>query len=592
MKMRILIAGLCIWALSGCEKLLSPDPENFKSIEQMYTDASYAQGFLVNAYRSIPGSYDNSEYATDDAVTNQRSNGYLQMATGTWTAANNPVNLWQNNYGAIQYINLFLENVDKVKWAEDEAAAQLFNRRMKGEAYGLRALFLYYLLRNHGGVTADGKLLGVPIITEFQTKDSDFNQSRATFEDCVAQINDDLDRAEEHLPYEYNNISSPAQIPERFSSITNNVETYNRVMGEYSRLLFNGLIAQSFRARTALLAASPAFLGSSNPNFWADAANTSAEIIKYKGGPNALPANGFTYYTNAAEIDALSGGINPPEIIWRENISSINTTQEAQNFPPSLFGTGFMNPTQNLVEAFPMANGYPINDNSNSGYNPNNPFAGRDPRLATYIIYNGSTAGVSNSVIYTGSTAGRENGDGINIRETSTRTGYYMKKRLRMDVNVDPASTTGKAHYNPRIRYTEIYLLYAEAANEAWGPTGDGGNGFSAYDVIKAIRRRAGVGTSNGDQYLEECKNDPVKMRELIRNERRLELCFEGFRFWDLRRWKLDLNETARGIDVNGSSYTPVQVESRTFQDFMNYGPIPYSEILKFSNLQQNKGWN
>src|SRR5690606_23827231 len=109
-----------------------------------YTDASYAQGFLVNAYRSIPGSYDNSEYATDDAVTNQRSNGYLQMATRTWTAANNPVNIWQSAYRAILYLNLFLENVDKVKWAEDEEAAQLFSRRMKGEAYGLRALFLYY----------------------------------------------------------------------------------------------------------------------------------------------------------------------------------------------------------------------------------------------------------------------------------------------------------------------------------------------------------------------------------------------------------------------------------------------------------------
>src|SRR5690606_11800493 len=523
MKMRILIAGLFIWTLSGCEKLLSPDPENFKSIEQMYTDASYAQGFLVNAYRSIPGSYDNSEYATDDAVTNQRSNGYLQMATGSWTAANNPVHIWQSAYGAILSLNLFSENVDKVKWAEDEEAAQLLNRRVKGEACGLRALFLYYSVRNHAGFTADGKLLGVPIFTDFQTKDSDFNQTRATFVDCIAQINSDLDKAEENLPYEYNNISSSAQIPERFRTITSNVETYNRVMGEYSRQLFNGLITQYFRARTALLTASPAFQDGSGSTTWADAANASAEIIKYKGGPDALPANGFTYYANAAEIDALSGGINPPEIIWRENISSINTTQEAQNFPPSLFGTGFMNPTQNLVEAFPMANGYPITDNDNSNYNPDNPFVGRDPRLAAYIIYNGSTAGVSNSIIYTGSTTGRDNGDGINIRETSTRTGYYMKKRLRMDVNVNPASTTGKAHYNPRIRYTEMYLIYAEAANEAWGPTGDGGNGFSAYDIIKAIRKRAGVGMDNGDQYLEECKNDPVSMRELIRNERRLE---------------------------------------------------------------------
>ena len=93
-----------------------------------------------------------------------------------------------------------------------------------------------------------------------------------------------------------------------------------------------------------------------------------------------------------------------------------------------------------------------------------------------------------------------------------------------------------------------MYLAYAEAANEAWGPTEDNGHGYSAYDVIKAIRKRAGVG-GESDPYLENvCKGSKDKMRELIRNERRLELCFEGFRFWDLRRWKEDLNETVWAV--------------------------------------------
>ena len=589
MKIKLLIIGVIVLVSSGCKKLLTPDEENLKSIDQMYTDESYAQGFLINAYRSIPSYYDNSEYATDDAVTNQKDNSYLKIATGSWTASTNPFNVWQSAYGAIQYLNLFLENADKVEWAKDEAVAKLFNMRMKGEAYGLRALFMYYLLRNHAGVSADGELLGVPIITQYQTVNSDFNQPRASFADCVAQIYSDLDKAEENLPYEYNNVGSSAAIPERFRAITQSVETYNRVMGQYSRQLFNGLIAQSFRARTALLAASPAYQHSNNKATWADAANFAAEIINYKGGVSALSPTGITYYANPSEIDALSAGINPGEIIWRENISTNNTTQEAQNFPPSLFGTGYMNPTDNLVKAFPMANGFPIND-GNSNYNPSDPFAGRDPRLAKYIIYNGSAEGVSNTPIYTSSSSNTD--DGIRVKETSTRTGYYMKKRLRMDVRVNPSSTTGKTHYTPRIRYTEMYLIYAEAANEAWGPTGSGSNGYSAYDVIKAIRTRAGVGTSNGDPYLEECKTDQGKMRELIRNERRLELCFESFRFWDLRRWKANLNETATGMDIIGNAYTPINVENRSFQDYMYYGPIPYSEILKYSNLKQNRGWN
>ena len=166
-----------------------------------------------------------------------------------------------------------------------------------------------------------------------------------------------------------------------------------------------------------------------------------------------------------------------------------------------------------------------------------------------------------------------------------------MKKRLRMDVNCDPSSTTSKTHYTPRIRYTEMFLSYAEAANEAWGPTGQGNHAYSAYDVIKAIRNRASVGVGNGDPYLEECKAGKEKMRSLIRNERRLELCFESFRFWDLRRWKAVLNETARGMDADNNGYSDFDVENRSYADYMYYGPVPYSEILKYNNLIQNKGW-
>ena len=293
----------------------------------------------------------------------------------------------------------------------------------------------------------------------------------------------------------------------------------------------------------------------------------------------------------AFHLSLVKDGANPKEILWRENISSGDTDQEGKHYPPSLFGSGNMNPSQNLVDAFPMANGYPIDDVANGGYSKTKPYDKRDPRLAKYIIYNGSLAGSGNKVIYTGSKSNTD--DGINaVEQKSTRTGYYMKKRLRMDVNCDPTSTSKKAHYNPRIRYTEMYLAYAEAANEAWGPKNANGNAYSAYDVVKAIRKRAGVGGDN-DPYLEKCANNPDDMRKLIRNERRLELCFEGFRFWDLRRWNENLNESVRGIDwaSDGQTYTTPVVEKRAYEDYMRYCPIPYSETLKFSNLVQNKGW-
>ncbi|MDR2145762.1 MAG: RagB/SusD family nutrient uptake outer membrane protein [Tannerella sp.] len=585
----ILLWGLCIFLLSGCEDLIEPANQLMKN-ENMDNDPNYATGFLLNAYRGLPGYYatGHGNYSSDDAVTNDLGSDFVRAATGSWTSTTNPFSQWNNTYGSILHINLFLEHVDNVKFVTDKEADDLIRMRSKGEAYGLRAYHMYFLLRTHAGYTPDGKLMGVPIITASQNINTDFNQPRAIFDECIQQIYSDLDKAEEYLPWEYNDLTRDEDIPEKFRSVTTKYTMYNRAMGKNSREYFNALIASAVRSKVSLLAASEAFQSPADQTKWELAANNAARVIDYGGGISKLAASnrGHLFYDNT---DNTAEGTNPPEMIWREYIVTDNSDLERDNFPPSLFGSGRMNPTQNLVDAFPMANGYPITDQINSGYNSSDPYSGRDPRLAYYIIYNGSRAGVNNTQIFTGSQSGTD--DGINVRETSTRTGYYMKKLLRMDVNRNPAAIQHQPRYTPRIRYTEIFLNYAEAANEAWGPTGTNGNTYSAYDVIKAIRTRAGVGTNNGDPYLESCKSDKNKMRDLIRNERRLELCFEGFRFWDMRRWKLNLNETARGMNVNQSTYTPIDVEIRSFQDYMYYGPIPYSETLKFNNLEQNKGW-
>jgi hypothetical protein len=159
---------------------------------------------------------------------------------------------------------------------------------------------------------------------------------------------------------------------------------------------------------------------------------------------------------------------------------------------------------------------------------------------------------------------------------------------MREDVNLNPTTLTGQKHYPVRIRYTEIFLIYAEAANEAWGPDGTGTHSYSSRQIIAAIRNRAGI-TPAKDLYLPTVTTKE-EMRNLIRNERRLELCFEGFRFWDLRRWKEDLTQPAKGIKLTTNGYEVVTVENRLYQDYMNYGPIPYNEVLR-ANLIQNKGW-
>ncbi|SHN28573.1 Starch-binding associating with outer membrane [Cyclobacterium lianum] len=586
-KIGLLITGLAI--LASCTDLIDPALENIQNKERLRERPDMVQGLLLNAYLRIPtNSFSFSEVATDDAVTNDLTSGLLNVATGQWASNYNPLEQWTNAQSAIQYLNEMLAEVANTEYASNPNVNQMFIDRMTGETYGLRALFMYHLLRTHGGI-AGGELLGVPVFQESQTVNSDFNIPRATFAECLQQLYGDIDRAMELLPMDYRNISNEEVLPARYSAMEVQTGEYNRVFGDDAKQLLSGRIAQAIKAQAALLAASPAFNLDNDPSKWIDAATFAGEMLNDIGGVSGLDPDGVTWFSNISMIDNLGAGDNPSEVLWRGSVGGTTNDLETEHFPPTLFGNGRVNPTQNLVDAFPMANGYPISNNS-SGYSPDAPYSGRDPRLSQFIVVNGSTAGPSGVVINTALDS--DTNDGLNKVETSTRTGYYMRKLLRQDVNLDPVANTGQRHLQPRIRYTEIFLIYAEAANEAWGPTSASSFGFSAYDVIKAIRQRAGIGTENGDEYLESIRNDQAAMRQLIRNERRLELSFEGFRFWDLRRWDLDLTETARGMSiVNQNQFNEINVENRVYRDHMIYGPIPYSEMLKFSALQQNTGW-
>jgi len=565
----------------SCDDLIEPAIENNRGLTDMYAEAEYAQGILLNAYTRLPGNgWSFSDVATDDALSNDVTNNYRKIATGQWAANFNPLDQYTNSKAAIQYLNIFLAEADKVKWALDDNVSLLFRQRLKGEAYGLRALYMYYLLQAHAGVSETNELLGVPILLDPEVPTSNFNIPRNTFQQCMTQIYSDLAKAKELLPLDFELANT---LPPGYT----NLNDYNRVFGDYARQRVSGRIVMFIKSQVALLAASPAF-SNGNTSTWAAAADYAGELITLKGGVAGIDPNGLTWYSNVTEIKNLGSGINSNEVAWRTDIAESNNL-EADNFPPTLYGRGRVNPTQNLVDAFPAANGYPIT-NALSNYNSAAPYANRDPRLKHFILVNQDVAGVNSSVITTASNVDTK--DGLSKEATSTRTGYYMKKLLRQDVNLNPQSTTTQRHYRPRMRYTELYLNYAEAANEAWGPLVGGSNGFSAYDVIKAIRKRAGFVQDN---YLESIKADKDAMRVLIRNERRLELCFEGFRFWDLRRWKSNLGEAAQGMNIQGTTavptYTKIPVEDRVFADYMNYGPMPYSETLKFNALIQNKGW-
>jgi hypothetical protein len=562
LKTLLLVIFISI-SLGSCEKFLEAEPENQYTSDRVLNDPAFAEGILLRAYKLLPVDYTQDEVATDNAVSSNKNNAFLRMATGEWSAIYNPLSVWESSYDAIFNINYFLSIVDDVVWSwESQNRRQLFANRFKGEALALRAYFHLRLLINHGGVSTDGSLLGIPLVTDIIQTSDNWKLSRNKFSDCVDQITSDFNEALALLPYKWED--SPGNVD------------YTKVFGVQNNNRIQGQIVDALKAKFSLYAASPAYNnGVYGTDKCVESAVTAGDLISKIGGISGLDPQGHIFYDK--DNDATM-----PEILWRNDYIT-NNIREIQNFPPSKFGNGTVNPTQNLVDAFPMVNGYPI-DAGESGYNSDTPYQNRDPRLQAYILYDGNKLGTKEI-----NTDVNDLIDGLNKTNVSTRTGYYQLKLLRSDVNLDPTVNSTRRHFYSHIRFTEVFLIYAEAANEAWGPDLDpNGYGFTARDVIAAIRTRAGIDAD--DPYLASITTKEG-LRGLIYNERRLELCFEGFRFWDIRRWKLDISEKAKGIKIDGNSFEPFEVESRRYESHMYYGPIPNTEITKYDGLLQNQGW-
>ena len=400
MKTRHIILFLIgILAFCSCNDMFEPADENNRQTEDMTEESKYAHGLLMYAYDRLPYiTTTQTDIATDDAATNMINSAYRNMAMGTWQAeeSNNPMSVWNNCKDGIQYINLFFSIVDKVKWAPSAVSKQqMFIDRLKGEAFGLRALLYYYLLQVHGGYANDGVLYGVPLLTTPEDGSSNFNLSRATFADCVKQCFADCDSAMFYLPFNYADIDNADGIPAKYKNLGANYSNFNLIFGNKAKGLMSGKVAEAIKAQIALLAASPAFRDQSGVTS-AEAATLCANVLKRIGGMEGFDPTGNIWYKNTQKLDPSASEM--PEILWREDRRK-NVDQERENFPPTLYGSGRVNPSQNLVDAFPMRSGRPITD-PNSGYDPKNPYANRDPRLSDDVIFNGAT--FRRTVIITG----------------------------------------------------------------------------------------------------------------------------------------------------------------------------------------------
>lgn len=557
---------------NGCN-VLTPEDENIYDLNDVESVVTYTEGLLLNAYRNIPTDHNNfnESYASDDAVNNVPTSSIKAVVSGGWTSSSNPFDTWNTAYESILYLNTFLAEVDQVKWYwKNEATSALFAKKLKGEAYGLRAWNYFNLLKAHSGKGQNGELLGVPIVDHVlgTANPSDYQLPRSTFKDLVKFILEDCDRA-------------IAVLPDRWKD--SGVATADIATGARNTNRMNGLSVRLIKAKTLLYAASPAY--SDGTYTYQMAAQAAADLMAKNSGLTNVTLANSKHEEFYSDPNVPNAGDLHPEVLWYSTRINSSSTWETSNFAPSQYGQGLTNPTQELVNTFPMADGTPV---PVSKINSSDPYTGRDPRLAKYILFNGAKFTRGGQTVTINTAAGSQDALG-STSIYATKTGYYLKKFMNViDVNLDPKIKSGGLHYFVYARYTDALLIFAEAANEAGGPDAAIG-GFSARQVVNALRSRAGITSAAYVNGLNK-----VQMTELIRNERRIEMCFEEQRFWDIRRWKMipEMKKSVSGVEIsaNGLNYNYREVEKRNYSDYQIYGPIPYGETLKYS-LIQNQGW-
>ncbi len=554
---RILIAVLGVIAITACDKdFLNNSATDRISDQALVGDSSLFEDFVINRYMSVrltnkeaegtpPGFGRGFEYAmfsslTDESIYNNDDDTWL-IQRGQLSPENTGIagTLWSRSYRSIRECNYVLKHIGEV------AMSQTGKNRLTAELKFIRAFRYHDLLRNYGKAV----LLGDTVYSLGSDLTTGSLFTRASIVDVVNYIVAQLDEAANGLP------------------LTN--DNANWKLGRATQGA-----ALALKSRVLLYAASPLY----NASTWQKAAEAAKAVMD-------LSKNNGEMYKIVSDYDALFLNQNDKEIIFERlyTFKARHVCLEISNGPNGYGAWGGNTPLQNMVDAYEMNNGKPIDDPT-SGYNPQDPYNNRDPRFYATILYNGAQyRGRQYETFLPG---GLDSKDGKDNWNTS-KTGYNLRKF--MDDNNPIDNPWDVAGLQPWIyfRYAEILLNYAEAQNEASGPD------VSVYDAVNTVRRRAGM-----PDLPEGLTKD--EMRTRIRRERQVELAFEEHRFYDVRRWKVaevTENVPAYGITITKSNgaYTyanKVALDGRKFEQKHYWLPIPRAEILSSNNkLEQNPGY-
>lgn len=568
-KINILLSSsIAVLLLSSCNPILDREMILTMTEKQALESYDVAQKRVNGLYTYLPNGFSPvggamMAAASDEAEYSVASSSVHMFNNGSWNPLNNPDNVWTYYYQGIRQATLFLETADQInmeRYKLDPQNQADYEMRManierwKYEARFLRAYFYSELVKRYGGV---------PLANELMDMDTDYrNIPRNTLQECIDFIVDECGQVAPHLPAVYQ--ASDMGRVTRGAALA----LKSRVLLYAASELFNNPVWAQGYERKDLISLS----GTDRQTRWENAAKAAGEVL---WGADVAEAG----YKLSGNYQSLFRSFSDNEIVLvRRN--GYDNSFEKSNYPIGADqATGGTAPSGNLVDAYETTGGrtFTWKDPSMAA----RPYENRDPRFAATIMPNNST--------FQGRPVEcREGGADGPDKNNASRTGYYLLKYVDPELKLLQGQSA--IHSWIIIRLGEIYLNYAEAMNEAYGPDAKGIYGKSAREAVNEVRGRVGMPDVVADSKEE--------MREKIRHERRVELAFEDHRFWDVRRWMTapdDLNAPLKGVKVtrlsyNSFEYQSVEVESRSFKRSMYFYPIPQNE-LNITGWPQNPLW-
>lgn len=614
--------------ITSCKKYLDIVPDDVATLDNAFATRAEAKKYLFTCYSYMP---ENGNINDDPAMQGgdeiwriaYRRNGFTDLAKGLQNKVSPIGDKWGTLYKGLRDCNIFLENIKRVPDIDE-----IERKQWIAEVKFLKAYYHFYLLKMYGPI---------PLVKENLPIDASSGQvqvSRAPVDSCFKYIVRLIDEAKPDLPL----VSyDPTQEAGRITQV----------------------IAYAFKAKVLVYAASPLFNGNTdetglknpdgtqlfNPTFskakWdsallackkaidiCDSAGLKLYEYEDENGPNYKQYHlSDTILTQLSIRNSMCEKWNSG-IIWA-NTQSFSSVQGIAlpmmdfGHPENHVPRGELSPPLKIARLFYTRHGVPIDEDKTWDYNGRDNLRtasdsddlyihkgyttaslnfDREPRFYADMGFDGSVwygqgrydDSKPSALYYVQAKFGQL--DALQFDRESI-TGYFVKKFINFE-NVVEAGTSYALHNYPWpiMRLSGLYLLYAEALNESQGP------GPEVYHYLNLVRQRAGLPSvqSAWDQYSTNPSEYKTQkgLRDIIHQERLIELAFEGQRFWDLRRWKeaaRTLNAPIRGWDGKQKNaqdyYRPVTVFNQTFGTKDYFWPIKDAEITANENLVQNLGW-